>query len=538
MSVSTRLAFGALTASALILPATSALAHRPVKPDGHYGPMLAAYNGASPITSGNWTPITPAFPGSTPGTALLLTDGTILMHDECTPNWYRLTPKNNGSYIGGVWRKAASMPAGYAPLYYASSVLPDGRVLVNGGEYNGAGCPSGSSTGLGELFEPEANKWAKVSPPSGWTKVVDAASVVLPSGQEMLQSVASGTMEAVATVAPYPATTVTWALTGAGKADANDEEGWTPLGTGEVLTVDTNKALGAHSTAELYNQSTGAWTATGTAPNILVDPNSHEIGPAVRRPDGTVFQTGANSCGAAGCVGHTAVYTPSSGTWTAGPNFPRISGQYYDVTDGPAATLPDGNVLIQTSPAYACNDSHGNPSPYCSPSHFFEYDGTSMVQVNEPSTAPVVAAYEGRMLLIPNGHVLWSSTFGGDVEEYTPMGTAVSTWRPVIVSVPATVTRGTLNYTMTGKRLHGVSNGAAYGDDAQMSSAYPIMRFTSQVDGHVCFAHVHDHTATSTEFNMPSTSPPVWTLPCTPGPATLEVFVNGIGSATKTVTIN
>jgi hypothetical protein len=30
-------------------------------------------------------------------TSLLLTDGTVMMHEYATPNWWRLTPDNSGS---------------------------------------------------------------------------------------------------------------------------------------------------------------------------------------------------------------------------------------------------------------------------------------------------------------------------------------------------------------------------------------------------------------------------------------------------------
>ena len=69
-------------------------------------------------------------------TALLLTDGTVMMHEYCEPNWWRLTPDNTGSYLNGTWSQLASMPSDYGPLYFASAVLPDGRVIVEGGEYN------------------------------------------------------------------------------------------------------------------------------------------------------------------------------------------------------------------------------------------------------------------------------------------------------------------------------------------------------------------------------------------------------------------
>src|SRR6476660_6343033 len=82
-----------------------------------------------------WTPLVhqPTFSAST---ALLLTDGTVVVQATESGAWWRLTPDNTGSYINGTWSQLASMPAGYGPLYYASAVLPDGRVIVEGGEYN------------------------------------------------------------------------------------------------------------------------------------------------------------------------------------------------------------------------------------------------------------------------------------------------------------------------------------------------------------------------------------------------------------------
>jgi hypothetical protein len=347
----------------------------------------------------------------------------------------------------------------------------------------------------------------------------------------MLQNPTSK-LQAIATVAPLPATTVTWAPTGSNKADTNDEEGWTPLTTGDLLTVDTNRSIGANSPAELYSPTTGAWSATGTAPSVLVDPNSHEIGPAVRRPDGSVFQSGSSSCSAAGCVGHTAIYDATTGTWSAGPDFPAISGADYDVTDGPAAILPDGNVLVQASPAYTCG------SAYCAPSHFFEFNGATLVRVNEPATAPMVAAYEGRLLVLPTGQILWSvGQSASDVEVYTPKGKPKAAWAPVVKTVPATLARGHNNYLLSGRRLQGVSNGAAYGDDAQMATNYPLVRITNTASGHVCFAHMHDHAKNHASFDMPAAAPPVWEQPCETGASQLQAIVNGIASAGVAVTV-
>src|SRR6478736_9254220 len=94
-----------------------------------------------PMSGQTWTALTNQ-PGVPVGTPLLLTDGTVMVQ-QMNPNgfatgqWWRLTPDNTGSYLNGTWTHLASMPTGYAPLFYASAVLPDGRVVVEGGEHNG-----------------------------------------------------------------------------------------------------------------------------------------------------------------------------------------------------------------------------------------------------------------------------------------------------------------------------------------------------------------------------------------------------------------
>ena len=88
---------------------------------------------------------------------LLLTDGTVIAHEACGPQWWRLTPDPYGSYINGTWKQIASLPSGYAP-YFGSAVLPDGRVIMMGGEYNAT---NGNCypvwTNLGAIYDPYKN---------------------------------------------------------------------------------------------------------------------------------------------------------------------------------------------------------------------------------------------------------------------------------------------------------------------------------------------------------------------------------------------
>ena len=104
-------------------------------------------------------------------TALLLTDGTVMVHEYGNNNWWRLTPDINGSYLNGTWSQLASMSPTHGPLYFASAVLPDGRVIVEGGEYNFL---QSSETNKGAIYNPTTNTWTTVNPPTGWSSIGDS----------------------------------------------------------------------------------------------------------------------------------------------------------------------------------------------------------------------------------------------------------------------------------------------------------------------------------------------------------------------------
>ena len=111
----------------------------------------------------------------------LLTDGRVLVHDESGnqgtwQHWWTLTPDANGNYATGTWAQVASTASNYGPLYFASAVLPDGRYIIEGGEYNNG---SDAWTKLGSIYDPVANAWTAVTPPSGWSSIGDASSSVL-----------------------------------------------------------------------------------------------------------------------------------------------------------------------------------------------------------------------------------------------------------------------------------------------------------------------------------------------------------------------
>jgi hypothetical protein len=452
-----------------------------------------------------WTPLTtqPSFKAST---SLLLTDGTVLVQQYSGNKIFRLTPDNTGSYVNGTWSQLASLPSNYAPLYYGSAVLPDGRVIFEGGEYNFG---SQVETNLGAIYDPVANKWTSVNPPAGWSSIGDGASVVLANGTYM-QGDALSSKQAL-----FNATNLTWTTTGTGKVDANSEEGWLLLPDTSVITTDANNSQNPLQ-AERYNQTTGKWTKAGNTVVPLADPGSHEVGPSVLRPDGTALFTGGTA--------HNAILTLSTHTWAAGPDFPKIGGQL-DAADGPAALLPNGNVLSSVSPGI-----------FQPPTHFYEFDGTNWIQEPETPNSPQKTSFEGRMLVLPTGQIMFTDGTS-DVEIYTSPGSPDPAWAPVIKSVPRTLTRGS-SFTISGLQFNGLSQGAMYGDDAAMASNYPLVRVTNHASGHVAFYKTHNHSSmgvatgtrrVSTMFDVPAGAET--------GASDLSVVANGIASDPVAVTI-
>src|SRR5690348_1968788 len=204
---------------------------------------------------------------------LLLTDGTVMVNDQGPTNnggsgWWRLTPDINGSYVNGTWSQLASLPAGYAPLYFASAVLTDGRVIIEGGEYNNG---SAVWTNLGAIYNPLTDLWTSVSPPSGWTQIGDAQSAVLSNGKFMLADCCA-TSQAL-----LNAKTLSWSPVGTGQADINDEQGWMLLSNGDLLTADANNPSNL-TNSEIFTLKTGAWTTAGSTIVKLPDTNADNSG--------------------------------------------------------------------------------------------------------------------------------------------------------------------------------------------------------------------------------------------------------------------
>jgi len=487
------------------------------------------------LAVGSWSALANTAADSV-SSALLLSDGTIMAANN--PNdtngdtgniWYRLTPSSTGSYANGTWSTRA--PMSYSRLFYSSCVLQDGRVFVAGGEY-------GTGAATAEIYNPTNDSWTTVNPPTSVLDptqnspttgraqgIIDAECKVLPNGNVLVAPISpkinKGTLI-------YNPTANTWS---AGPATRNwvAESGFVKLPDGSLLTVDPDS-----TSSERYIPSLNVWTNDGVVPVSLwatLAGYVGETGPAFLLPDGRAVFFGGS--------GHTALYTPSgnnsAGNWVQGPDIP--SGLVS--ADAPGAMMFNGKILLAVSPAPY--ESGGNPQ-FPTPTYFYEYNynvGTTgaFTQVSSPTggLTDSCASYQSTMLDLPDGTVLYChiqqysttySAYGKQLYVYTPDGSPLAAGKPTISSITA---NGDGTYHLTGTLLNGISEGAAYGDDHQMDSSYPLVRATDG-SGNVTYLRTYNWSSTQVMTGGTTETTEFSAANLVSGNYSLVVVANGIAS--------
>jgi len=461
-----------------------------------------------------WTPLNNQ-PGADVGVMLQLRDGRILVHEEQQGNsrqWFILTPDATGSYVNGTWSSGGELPSGYAPWFFGSQVLLDGKTIaVEGGEYNNG---QDAWTTLGALGTISGNSitWTSNAPPTGWGNIGDAESIILPDGTYMQADCCS----------PQNALfngPNSWTETGSVNQSNNDESGFTILTNDLILTVDAkaDSPCGTSQGSELYNQTTGVWSCGPNTPVKLYNPNDEELGAAVLMYNNKVFQSGGN-------VNATAIYDVASNTWTAGPT--PAGG--LDQADGPSALEPNGKVLAMYSPGL-----------FQGGCQFVEYNpvANALADAPNPSHCPSDSSYVGHLMILPTGQIMFTD-FSSTVEIYTPASGTVSGVAPTITSVGSTLNSPSTSNPLSGTQLNGLTQNNAYGDDYQGDTDYPLVQLVQiAAPNGVYFATTHNETthsiapgtAATTEFDVPAGLPG--------GSYTLTVITNGIASNPETVTV-
>jgi len=470
-----------------------------------------------PAIAGTWTSLSTTAPDNVE-LMLLLSDGTVMAANAYTSGgsygnaWYTLTPDSTGHYVNGTWTSRTS--AAYTRLWCSSQVLQDGRVFVAGGEYGTGGATS-------EIYDPVANSWTTLTVPAGLlftgasgdtanSAFRDSGSILLPNGTVLIAPVfpASANRTII-----YDPVANSWSQ-GPAYLSSQNEASWLKLPDDSILTVDKNSTL-----SERFIPSLNTWVRDATVPTTLYGYGS-EMGPAFLLPDGRAFFIGATN--------HTALYTPSplggtnAGSWVAGPNLPNNGA----VPDGGACMMVNGKILCAIGPM-------GTPGTHFpTPTSFYEYDYTvgatgSFTQVNSPTGGLTdgIPTYQALMLALPDGNVLYSH-FGNQLYVYSPSGSPIAAGKPTISNI---IQNSDGSFHLTGTKLNGISQGASYGEDAQMDSNYPLVRVTDG-GGNVSYLRTYNWSSTSVATGFSSVSTDFSGASLSPGNYSLVLVANGIAS--------
>src|ERR1700682_5601163 len=164
-------------------------------------------------------------------------------------------------------------------------------------------------------------------------------------------------MESAPLAAYFNEASLSWTeLNQSTKFDEYDEEGWTLLPNGKVLTVDAYVAC----------------------------------------PSDQPACTAAGNSGSSDCEpGHTAIYNSVTGNWTKGPDFPNKDA----ANDAPASIETNGKVIVIASP-YS--------GTFSAPSRFYEWNGSNLNALLAPPNAVNDSSFVGHLLVLPTGQIMFT----------------------------------------------------------------------------------------------------------------------------------
>ena len=370
-----------------------------------------------------------------------------------------------------------------------SILLPGGIILVgdlvnrNTWLYN-VGTNTWSMTGA-KVYNDQSDE-------EGWAKLPNGTVI----NYDLFQSKSTGGGYAEI----YNPTTGTWSGISPSDGTANGtipQLSSNPVGSelGPLLRLQDGRiiVIGATQHIGLYNPSTNTWSA---GPDIMGTLSN------AANPAGTLSPFGADDAPAAivpsghvifGADAGVSQFT-STGNITAGSkvitNIPStailqpgwgVSGT--GIPAGATISTVDSSTQITinvNATATATGVAIKFGGVFSNPTQLFDFNPTTnSISPVSPAIPDANLNFEGvyptRMLTLPTGQVLFSD---GNTQlwVYTADGAASPALKPVVNNVTY---NGGGNFTLTGKQLNGQSAGAAYGDDDQMDTNYPLVRLTA-----------------------------------------------------------
>ena len=187
--------------------------------------------------------------------------------------------------------------------------------------------------------------------------------------------------------------------------------------------------------------------------------------------------------------------------------------------------MDNGIILFDASPIPTATSMYPSPTVYFE----FNYLTNTYTSVSAPpgANSSGEASYVTNMLDLPDGNVLYAEFGSNYYWIYTPTGLPLAAGKPTIDSI---IQRSCDSFTITGTLFNGITEGAAYGDDWQMATNYPIVRLTQ--GSNVYYARSFDWNSTGVQTgSLPDTAQFILPAGLPAGSYSLQVIANGNASA-------
>ena len=551
-----------------------------VLPNGNVWILGGEYSGPSLISNwsntgeiydsvaNTWTPITP-YPAQASCPSLTLTTGNVTSGSNVITSMY------NSGYAAGVSISGTGIPAGTT----ITSVDSTTQIHISN---NATATTVAVVLTLAPAFRPPAC-------------FGDVPTMALPGLKILAGNLLNNTNYV------YDVAAATWTpVAHKVYSDSSDEEGWVKLPDGSILEYDIFRSISAGTGyAEKYSPTTDTWssvspadsTAFGVLPVLSSTAVGAELGPALRLQDGRILVLGANQ--------HTALYTPSTNTWAAGPDMMgTLNGVQFPfgADDAPAATMPNGHVLfvadfgpgttftgnttsgskiitgIASTVGYQIGwDVSGTGIP--ASTTISSVDSPSQITVNNNATAtntgvslklggtfskptqvfdfnPTTSTIAPVSPAIPDAALNGNSAYltrmlvlpAGQVL-FSDSSSQLWVYTPDGAAPPAlrpvinqVVYNGLGVFTLTGKQLNGQSAGSTYGDDVQTDENYPIVRFTNSA-GNVFYGRTSNWSSMGVGTGSTLLTTNFTLNPAMPA-GTYALIVSGAGLSTAPLFVN
>ena len=311
-------------------------------------------------------------------TATQLENGLVLVVGGKSSNGTIVASAELYDPATGKWTVTGSMSVGRTA--FTATLLQNGEVLVAGGSDYAINCYA-----TAELYNPSTGQW-KLTGSMTRQRCLHSATL-LPNGDVLVSGGANSIYDyskpTVNSSEVYNPSTGEWTATGS-LNDSRASAATLLLESGEVLTAGgySNAGNGAANTyltsAELYNPSTGAWSLTTSMSPGASLPTTPDL-----LSEGDVLIANDHQ-----------FYDPTTATWTATGAIPLVSVALTNAT-----ILDNGEVLATGSQCKSSKDYSCTPTPVA---FLYSVSGNSWSQTGSMN---YVASNE-TMTLLPSGEVL------------------------------------------------------------------------------------------------------------------------------------